>query len=693
MNAFSHLNRLAPPLLILSLISNLAVLISPIFMMQVLDRVIPSGNLSTLALLIALAVAALLLQMLVETSRDVSLGRTAHWVERQGTAFALQPGRAQPQTLIERVAGLSQFLSGHLAPVALNLPWMPLLLGALYLLHPLFVIVFAALLLLSWGARAAVRALTQPLEQTAQRLSQQQEDALDSAARAQHTGAPRIVATNLFGRFADSQGQRLNALDKRQLTQSLGGGVSNLLRALAQILALAVGAFLVTQDALSAGGMIAASILLAKTYSTADMAMAQWPAIREAAQNLRGLRAEPNVSHTPQTDVPNLSGGLRAETLVVPRAGGAPPRLDRISLTLDPGQCLVIVGNSGSGKTTLIEALAGLRPAPIGSVFLDQTEVKTLSDQAMFQHVGYLPQVAQLMPGSIAQNVGGFSDPLDAEKIVEAAKIAGVHGLISALPNAYDTDLTTEHLLLSTGQTQRIALARAIYNQPAYLFLDEPNALLDAEGEKALLRALARLKEQGTTIVMILHRSGLMGLADKVLRLDHGRCADFGPRSEVLGRMAMGRRQTELPLLSTSLQDLADWIGSQFTRSGDAEFAQKAQLVAEELFNVVRLNGPDNRARTANFTFTFKDDTNCELLIVETGPPSKAPGKLNKVLAKVKAAPGAAEYVLPQDERAIATVASLTEALEIRAVDNSVLFRAAIADKMAKPETPSPRLA
>ena len=217
----------------------------------------------------------------------------------------------------------------------------------------------------------------------------------------------------------------------------------------------------------------------------------------------------------------------------------------------------------------------------------------------------------------MAENISCFDPaPRDAD-IVDAAKTAGMHGLISALPQSYESDLETQPYLLSAGQTQRLALARAIFNKPKYLFLDEPNALLDAEGERALFQTLAKLKEQGTTIIVVLHRSGLMALADKVLRLEMGRVADFGTRSEVLGRMATGQRQIELPLLETSLQDLRDWVAAQFNRGNDEAFRQKAQILASEAFSALFLAGPKDVKRKVLVCFEYQSDTACDISLSE----------------------------------------------------------------------------
>lgn len=683
MNGFAQLPKVLPPLLAFSLVSNLAVLISPIFMMQVLDRVLPSGNISTLVLLGGLACAALLVQALVELARDLSLGRLARWSEAAGTQLALQSPHADSQLQISRTASVTEFLGGSLAPVALSLPWLPLFLLALLMLHPGFALLVLGLVALSALLRWGGDTLSQGDLHQAAFQAQAEQRCLDNAA----TFAPKVgiavIARHLQHRFAGHQSQKHTYQDRAHLAQASQAAGVTFLRALAQISALALGAYLVTQEALSAGGMIAGSLLVGKTYATFDGAWAQQSRIRQALADIRALAALPIPTEDHSLEIPELSGGLRAEGLIVPRGQGKPPRLDRISFELEPGECLAIVGSSGAGKSTLLQALAGITPAPIGSVFFDQSEVRSLSDQCLFRHTGVLPQQARLLPGTLAENIACFAPDAASDQILDAARTAGVHGLISALPEAYDTDMTHDLHLLSVGQRQRVALARAVYMTPRYLFLDEPNALLDADGERALAQTLHRLKDQGVTIVMVLQRSGIMWLADKVLRLDAGRCADFGNKAEVLGRMMSNRHQIELPLLPSSLSDLTDWIATRFTRASDAAFSQKTQIIGAELFNIALENGAPDHARTAQFIFAFKDDTHCELKMVEEGG-AQAAGKIRKIREMVED-PASEMWTLPKDELALAMVDQMSESFDVSHVENYALYSVALADHATTP--------
>ncbi|MDA5557900.1 ATP-binding cassette domain-containing protein [Shimia sp. MMG029] len=675
----TQLKRLLPPLIGLSALSNLAVLISPIFMMQVLDRVIPTENLHTLILLLVVAVGAFLLQAIVDGLRDVTLQYSARWSETLCLPEILSATPERRQTLIASLATLKNSLLGATAVAALTMPWLPLFVAVLWLIHPLFVALACALLAVTATLRITISGVLAPqqaeLNQTVEAESHAQRDA-------QTTHALRGLDTlsrNLMSKLTQAMAKRATVEDQMTPVSAASTAAQGLLRNMAQLLGLSLGAGLVVNGTLSAGGMIAASLILMKTVNSFETALAALPDMRAALAAYQDLRDIPNAPSREGTTIDTLSGALRCEGLIAPRGAGAPPRLDRISFQLSAGQCLAIIGPSGSGKTTLLDALSGAHPCPIGAVWLDETEVKTLPIASHAKQIGFLPQQAQLFHGTLAQNIASFALDLCDADVIAAAKTAGVHGLISALPHSYDTDIGAMPHLLSAGQKQRVALARAIYHRPRYLFLDEPNALLDAAGERQLCAALARLKSDGTTVVMVLHRSGLMGLADQILSLENGRMADFGTRAEVLGRMSSGRRRIELPLRATSLQDLTDWVSAQFTRASDAPLSKRAELVATELFALAQASGATDAARTAVFLFRFLSEQSCELTVTEAGHTA-ADTKMRKV-ADLLRHPDANIAELPSDEAALAVLSQMSDRLDIQNQEGQSVYRAAISTR------------
>jgi ABC-type protease/lipase transport system fused ATPase/permease subunit len=673
-NPLTQIKRLLLPLVMFSLITNLAVLVSPIYMMQVLDRVVPSGNLNTLALLLLVALGTIATHAIVEFFRDISLSRTARWVETVGARAALRAHGDDRQNAIRNVGELAGAFKGGLAVTALNMPWIPVFLIALMLIHPMFLFLIAGIVGATWSVSKACEFLTADAQRQAAAISNSEITTLEDATDHVLVAGIRAILENLTRRFFSLQSQRHGFEEQATQAQTLKTAVSGFLRTSAQILSLTLGAFLVVRGELTAGGMIGASIITAKTIGTIEASLTSMANLRSSFEAYQNLGTQLGVQAHAPTELKDLSGHLSAQGLIYPRGGGAPPRMDRVSLDLLPGECLAIVGDSGSGKTTLLHALCGIDSAPIGSVFLDESEARTLGPETIAAHIGYLPQQARLVKGTLAENISCFeANPSDV-KIIDAARTAGVHGLISALPQAYQTDMGTAPFLLSAGQKQRVALARSIYQKPKYLFLDEPNALLDAVGERQLCDTLAVLKSRGTTIVMVLHRSGIMGLADKVLMMDQGRVADFGPRAEVLGRMSSGKQRLKIPLNPASVQDLNDWIVAQFSRHSDREFCAKAAMVGTELFNAACLNGPSDEQRDGIFTFRFHKEHLCELVLREERQ-SAAAAKIPKIKSLIEH-PEVSMLDLPSDEIALAVVAQMADALKVENIKDASLFSA-----------------
>lgn len=668
--------QLTLPLLFLALVSNLAILVNPIFMMQVLDRVVPSGNLATLFMLLLVALAALALQSAVEHARDRALHRTALWLE----SASLRPVLALPdpqkrQEGIDAIGTLAHALKGQAAATALSIPWLPLFFVALAFVHWSFVVLVASILLVQQLVRIGFERAQSADGQRLSSSRKQEGQSLSLVETAMRSIGMRILEQNLIKRHLNVQLTRLETERTFDGLKDLQTAVSGYMRTATQLLALSLGAGLVAADALSAGGMIAASLIVAKLVTLVETSARTWPEITSARAAI-GWLSRMDMSAQQSTDIPAFKGVLECRSVTFPRGGGAPPRLDRLSFSLEPGDCLAILGPSGSGKSTLLRTVAGIDQAPIGAVFFDDAEIKSLSAQTMACHVGFLPQRADLLAGTLAENICSFSTEPDADRIVAAARLAGVHGLISSLPGGYDLSHTEAQNLLSAGQKQRVALARAIFHRPRYLFLDEPNALLDAEGERQLCDALARLKQSGTTVLMVVHRSGVLGLADKVLVLDNGRATDFGPRAEVLSRYTVGRRRIELPLNQNSLQDLSDWVGAQFTRTGDEALAQKTVLVATELFNLACAETTDGEIRKARLDFSFIDDNRCEITLSEDGETAVR-SKMAKVESLIRH-PHVPMVDLDSDEVALAMVSQVADTFDIRKDGGRSVFFAAL---------------
>ena len=311
------------------------------------------------------------------------------------------------------------------------------------------------------------------------------------------------------------------------------------IRLAAQTLTLGMGAWLVIGLEATGGVMIAASIILARALAPIEQAIGGWRSVLSARASLRRLKAFAlEREYRPATmPLPAPEGAVTAEQLVFrPPNPAGEPILKGVSFRLESGESLAVIGPSGAGKTTLARLLVGAVAPFSGVVRLDNADIFSWNRDDIGKYLGYLPQDIELFPGSVGENIGRMGK-MDAEKVVQAAQLAGVHDLILRLPRGYETEVGPDGQYLSGGQRQRVALARAIYGPPKVMVLDEPNSNLDGEGEVALEKALLALKECGTTVILITHKINLVKSVDKVLLLRDGRVEKFGPREAVLGKL------------------------------------------------------------------------------------------------------------------------------------------------------------
>ncbi len=625
-------------------------------------------------MLLSLALTITLIHSAIEMYRDAAFDKSARWVEKLGAKAALNAAPWDRDSIIKNITLCSNFFKSPQASTALNVPWVPIFLITLGLIHPYFIILVLSIVTSMVILKYMAKVLINDSQINASLVADKEVETLRDAHDTTLISGMQAVAQNLGQLYFKLQAQRHYYEDQSTVIRTAQTSGLSFLRSSIQLLALSLGAYLVVKGNLTAGAMIGASIITAKTITTIEGCINNIAGVKSSYQAFHALETAIVKPSQNMTEIISLSGHLKCDGLIYPRGGGAPARLERIAFELLPGECLAIIGDSGSGKTTLLHALCGIDPCPIGSVFLDESEIKTLGPITLQNEIGYLAQQARIIKGTIAQNISCFHTEPDDEKIISAAKLAGVHGLISALPQGYDTEMEAQSHLLSAGQKQRIALARAIFETPKYLFLDEPNALLDASGERQLCDTLAALKKHGTTIIMVLHRSGIMGIADKVLFLDHGRMADFGPRSEVLGRMNDGKQRITLPLQAASLLDLNDWIIAQFVRHSDKVFCQNAVMVANEMFNVADINGPQDQKRQVTIVFKFLNEKQCEIILREERP-TRAAQKMPKIRSLIMH-PEVSMIDLPDDEIGMAVISQMTDSFDIQNIENSSLFAA-----------------
>ena len=527
---------------------NVLALTSPLFMLQVYDRVLASGSVPTLVGLSALAAGLYLFQAGLDIIRarvllrigehfdGVLCGRVHDAVVRLPLVARMPGDGLQPLRDLDNVRG---FLSGQGPTALFDLPWMPLYLGICFLFH--FWIGMTALV----GALVLVllTLLASMLSQKPVRETIAHNMARNGLLEASRRNAEVVQALGL-GRRLEARWQRANAdyLDANRRAGDIAGGLGSLsktLRMMLQSAVLGVGAWLVIEQQATGGIMIASSIMVGRALAPVDLAIAGWKPFLMARQSWKRLQdLLGRIPLAPETmALPAPRKDLRVEGVTILPPGEKRPSVTGVGFAMKAGSALGIIGPSGSGKSTLSRVLVGAWSPAGGKVRLDGASLDQWDCEALGRHIGYLPQGVELFDGTIAENIARFEEDADPDAIVAAAQAAGAHDLILRFEEGYKARIGEGGSSLSAGQRQRIGLARALYGDPFLVVLDEPNANLDAEGEAAVVRAIAAVRERGGIAVVVAHRPSAIGVVDHVLMMDAGRRKAFGPRDEVLGQV------------------------------------------------------------------------------------------------------------------------------------------------------------
>jgi len=420
----------------------------------------------------------------------------------------------------------------------LDAPWAPIFIIALFALHPILgltgvaggVVLFSLAILNEVLTKHPLRRASLAASKTHQRAESALRNAEVIRAMGMGEGVLRLwrresAGTNEAQRAAGTRGATILAISK-------------FVRLLIQTLILGIGAWLVIQQEASAGAMFASSFLLGRALAPVENAIGTWKSLVAArlARRRLGELVGTNPEETRGMALPRPLGGLVAERLVFVPPGGEEPTLRGVSFELLPGEVLGVIGPSAAGKSTLARLIAGTWTPSAGKVRLDGAEISVWHDSGGSHHIGYLPQDIELFAGTVRDNIARLGEA-GPSAVIEAAQLVGLHELIMRMPKGYNSEIGDAGLRLSGGQRQRIGLARAIFGHPRLVILDEPNASLDHEGEEALHQAIGRLKELGTTVVMIAHRPSVLGLADKLLLLRNGIVEAYGTRAEVIAKL------------------------------------------------------------------------------------------------------------------------------------------------------------
>lgn len=540
--AKSALNRGLWVVALFSLVLNLLMLVTPLYMMTIYDRVLTGRSEETLLMLTVVAVGALLVVGILEAVRQLAMTRLAARLETVLGAPVLAACLKSSQLSGPDIQGLRDlqqlrtFLTSPLANALFDLPVAPLFLLVVFMVHPalgwLSLFAVLAILVLTAINQHLVKA---PLQEASDHGSA----ALRSAqAHARNSEVIRAMGLgeNSVAAWGKEARRSLAASERAARLSSVFNGMSQFARQFAQIAILGYGAYLVLTDpTLSAGIIFAASMISARALGPFYNAISGWKALvtaREAWQRTTVLLSgvEPSAS---AMRLPTPEATVALENLCYRTASGQ-PIITGITASIEAGEIVGIIGPSGAGKSTLARLLVGAIEPTSGTVRLGGNDLKHWQSEALGPHMGYLPQDVELFPGTIAENIARMASAPDPEKVIAAAKLANCHELIQRLPLGYDTPLGPSGHGLSGGQRQRIALARALYGGPRILVLDEPNASLDSEGEQALIAALVQARSMGTTVIVITQRTSILPAITKLMVLRDGRLEAFGPKNELL---------------------------------------------------------------------------------------------------------------------------------------------------------------
>ena len=527
---------------------NLLMLVPVIYMLQVYDRVISSGSYSTLAMLTLLMVALTAALGGFEWVRSMILISASNRIEKNlrrrvsDATFkrALITGgmvsNAQP---LNDLSSLRQFLTGNGLFAFFDTPWFPIYVFVMFMFHPMFgyAAIFAGIVMI------ALAYTTEKVTSKKLQDANTQSTSINNQISGTIKNSEVIAAMGMADDLRHRQEARFDKVLTLQTDASRWAGIlqslSKTFRMVMQSLLLGLGALLALQQEISPGMMIAGSLLLGRALAPIDMLVGTWKGFtlaRGQYDRLGQLLAQiPKDAET--MSLPEPTGKLSVEQVMVVPPGSKNIVVRGVTMELSPGEALGIVGPSASGKSCLARALLGIWPAYSGKVRLDGADIASWNRSELGPHIGYLPQDIELFDGSISENISRFGD-VDPEKVVAAAKTAGVHELILNLPKGYDTVIGGAGGVLSGGQRQRIGLARAIYGSPKYLVLDEPNSNLDDQGERELVEAIRRIKAAGATVIVITHRTMVLQCVDKILVMRDGAAQSFGPRDQVLAALA-----------------------------------------------------------------------------------------------------------------------------------------------------------
>jgi len=531
---------------VFSFFINMLMLTPSIYMLQVYDRVMNSRSIETLVL-ITLIVAVMFATMgvlelvrsriLVRIGNQMDLELNSHLFDVVFQLARLDSSKATTQPLSD-LTKIRQFMTGNGVFAFFDSPWFPIYLFIMYLFSPWFAAftVFAAIVIVS---------ITVLNEKTTKKALA---EANGANSRAMNYVNKNLLNAEIVHAMGMNDNIRDRWLQKHVKFLSIQSGASDIagrwtnmsktLRQFFQALTYGIGAYLAINGMISPGMIIAGAVLLGRALAPLDLLTNSWKGFADARESY--YRLNDLLRHFPEMpetmDLPAPSGEIKVENIMVSPPGSRVPTLKGINMHIPIGTTLGVIGPSASGKSTFARAILGVWPLLSGTVRLDGANIHQWDSVKLGKYIGYLPQDIELFEGSISENISRFSEVVP-EDVVEAAKISGVHEMILRLPEGYDTVVGAGGATLSGGQRQRIGLARAVYQKPPFIVLDEPNSNLDEEGEKALLGTIMTMKKSGSTIILITHRPNILNAVDNIAVFAQGTLSMYGSKDEVFNAL------------------------------------------------------------------------------------------------------------------------------------------------------------
>ena len=538
-----------------SFIINMLLLTPSLYRLQVYDRVLGSRSEETLWMLTLILAVALLVMSAMELVRTKLLIKANNAIDAMLAPYLLHKmiigatspeGNTYPYGLKD-LSAIKGFLSGNGIFALFDAPWLPVYLIILWMMNPLLLIVAvvgAVLMLILTVVNELVTRSTMESANTASRLAG---SFVSAGLRNAEVVNAMGMQKGLTSRWGALNAKMIELQNKASNRAGVVGGMSKFVRQFLQSVMLGAGAYLVLQShGFTSGMMIAGTIILGKALAPIEHLIATWKGLLEARTAyarldtfIKGLAKELPAMELPppigQISLEKAVFGIRATNKVI---------VKDITFTLPAGESMGIIGPSAAGKSSLARLITGVWKPLSGTVRLDGADLDSWEKGRLGQYIGYLPQDVELFAGTIADNIARLDSP-DSERVIAAAKLAGVHDMILRMPDGYDTQIGEGGAVLSGGQRQRIGLARALFGNPRLVVLDEPNASLDDAGEQALLQAMAHMKQLGATVVVITHKVSLLSNVDKLLVMQDGLLAAFGPRDAVLAHLVQAQQQAQ----------------------------------------------------------------------------------------------------------------------------------------------------